>query len=67
MDFVDQAITNAVQRLGYHKLRPNQFKAVRAFVEGRDVFLRCPLEVESHYATRSVLPYAFDELTSRKG
>ena len=70
MDFVDQAITNAAQRalhLGYHELRPNQFKAVRAFVEGRDVFLALPLEVESHYATRSVLPYAFDELTSRKG
>ena len=45
MDFVDQAITNAAQRalhLGYHKLHPNQFKAVRAFIEGRDVFLALP-------------------------
>ena len=56
MDSVDQAITNAAQYLGYHELRPNQFKA------------RCVPYV-AHWKWKVIICYAFglavcfDELT----
>lgn len=66
MDSVDKAITNAVQRLGYHELRPSQLEAVRSFMQGRDVLITLPAG-SGKSLCYAVLPYAFDELTSRKG
>ena len=65
IDSGPKTIRNAVQCLGYHKLRPNQLE-VRSFVERRDVFLALPTR-SGKSLCNVVLQSAFDELTSQKG
>ena len=38
----DGVITRAAEKLGYYNIHPNQHKAVKAFLEGNDVFLSLP-------------------------
>ena len=36
---LDGVIARASERLGYSALRPNQNKAIKSFLEGKDVFV----------------------------
>ena len=36
---IDGVIARASERLGYSALRPNQYKAIKSFLEGKDVFV----------------------------
>ena len=36
---LERAISEAAGELGFHQLKPKQSEAVKAFVEGRDVFV----------------------------
>ena len=62
---VDQAIEAACTKLGYARLIPEQEKAVRSFVSGRDEFLSLPTgSGKSVYF--AALPWIYDELHQRK-
>ena len=36
---LDGVIARASERLGYSALRPNEYKAIKSFLEGKDVFV----------------------------
>ena len=44
---IEEAILHAARRLGYHDLREQQLQAAKKFLQGKDVFVSCLLEVES--------------------
>ena len=39
---IDGVIARASERLGYSALRPNQYKAIKSFLEGKDVVVTLP-------------------------
>ena len=39
MSTLDGVIARASERLGYSTLRPNQYKAIKSFLEGKNVFV----------------------------
>ena len=63
---MDSVITRAAEKLGYYNIRPNQSKAVKAFLEGNDVFLSLPTG-SGKSLCYAILPFAFDELYCREG
>ena len=63
---LDQAIEAACTKLGYAGLIPEQEKAVRSFVSGRDVFLSLPTGSGKSICF-AVLLWIFNELHQRKG
>ena len=46
MSTLDGVIARASERLGYSTLRPNQDKAIKSFLEGKDVFVTRPTDGE---------------------
>ena len=57
---LDNAIIQVSQQLGYATIRPDQNRAIKSFMEGRDVFIRLPTgSGKSLCFCFSVLPYAF--------
>ena len=40
---IEKAISKAAEDLGYSQLRPQQRKAVKLFIKGRDVFVNLPM------------------------
>ena len=63
---IDRAIEAVCTNLGYAGLTPEQEKAVRSFVSGRDVFLSLPTGSGKSLCF-AALPWIFDELHQRKG
>ena len=61
---MDGVIICAPEKLGYYNIRPNQHKAVKAFLEGNDVFLSLPTGKSLCYA---ILHIAFDDLYGCEG
>ena len=58
----DNAIIQASQQLGYAAIRPDQNRAIKSYMEGRDVFISLPTGTGKSLCF-SVLPYAFDYLS----
>ena len=48
---LDNAIIQASQQLGYATIRPDQSRAIKSLMEGRDVLLACRRGLESLYAS----------------
>ena len=63
---LDNAIIQASQQLGYATIRPEQNRAIKSSMEGRDVFISLPTGRRKSICF-SVLPYAFDYLYKRVG
>ena len=61
---LDGVIARASERLGYSALRPNQYKAIKSFLEGKDAFVTLPTESAKSlcYAI-----FAFDDMYSHVG
>ena len=59
---LDNAIIQASQQLGYATICPDQNRAIKSFMEGRDVFISLPTGTGKSLCF-SVLPYAFDYLS----
>ena len=52
-------LIQASQQLGYATIRPDQNRAIKSFMEGRDVFISLQTGTGKSLSF-SVLPYAFD-------
>ena len=63
---LDNAIIQASQQLSYATIRPDQNRAIKSFMEGRNVFISLPTGSGKSLCF-SVLPYAFDYLYKRVG
>ena len=63
---IEAAIVCASERLGYTSIRPNQYKAVRSFMDHKDVFISLPTGSGKSFCF-AVLPLAFDNLYQRVG
>ena len=63
---LDNAIIQASQQLDYATIRPDQNRAIKSFMEGRDVFTSLPTGSGKSLCF-SVLPYAFYYLYKRVG
>ena len=64
MLLIDGVIARASERLDYSTLRPNQYKVIISFLEGKDVFVTLPTGAENSYAMPS---FAFDDMYSHVG
>lgn len=58
---MEAAIERAIARLGYATLKPEQEKVVKAFLNGRDVFVSLPTGYGKSLCY-GILPFAFDAL-----
>ena len=58
---LDNAIIQASRQLGYATIRPDQNRAIKSFMEGRDVLISLPTW-SGKLLCFSVLPYALDYL-----
>ena len=58
---LDSAIMQASQQLGYATTRPDQNRAIKSSMEGREVFISLPTGLESRYAS---LCYTTRSITS---
>lgn len=65
---MDDVITHAAERLGYSSLSPNQHKAVKAFLEGNEVFLSLLAGMlgSGKSLCYAILPFVFDDLYEGK-
>ena len=63
---LDNAIIQASRQLGNVTIRPDQNRAIKSLMEGRNVFISLPTGSRKSLCF-SVLPYAFDYLCKRVG
>ena len=63
---LDNAIIQASQQLGYATIRPDQNRAIKSLMEGRDVLISFTTGSRKSLCF-SLLPYAFDYLYKRVG
>ena len=63
---LDNAIIQASQQLGYATIRPDRNRAIKSFMEGRDVCISLPTGSGKSLCF-FVLPYAFNYLYKRVG
>ena len=61
---IDGVIARASERLGYSTLRPNQYKVIKSFLEGTDVFVTLPTG-SGEFLCYAI--FAFDDMYSHVG
>ena len=61
---LDEAIASACRQLGFDALKPQQYKAIRNFMEGKDVFVVLPTGFGKSVIF-GILPLAYDLYLSR--
>ena len=61
---LDEAIASACRQLGFDALKPQQYKAIRNFMEGKDVFVVLPTGFRKSFIF-GILPLAYDLYLSR--
>ena len=61
---LEQAISEAAEKLGFQQLKPKQSEAVKAFVEGRDVFVSL-LTGYRKSIIYGILPIVYDKIRGK--
>lgn len=61
---LERAISEAAEELGFQQLKPKQSEAVKAFVEGRDVFVSLPTGYGKSIIY-AILPIVYDKIRGK--
>ena len=63
---IDESVLREIHRLGITDQRPHQMKAIKTFMQGKDVFVSFPTGCGKSLIF-SVLPYVYDDLHGLEG